>query len=78
MAHLNMSLFFEANVGVGSVTVMRNNVYTTYTKEEAVKAQLQIAPFEGFIMTLKSPYSDLNRYRYYAVFTENMVETRNK
>ena len=73
MAHLDLNTFFEGNVGVGSVTVLRENEYVTILRD-GVSNISQIAPMEGFLITLRPPYSETNRYKTYVHFSEEMLQ----
>ena len=73
MAHIDLETFFEGNVGVGSVTVLRNNQYETIQRG-AIGNIRQIAPMEGFLITLRAPYSETNRYKTYVHFSEAMLQ----
>ena len=72
MAHLSVQKFFDANVGVGEVRVLRNNKYVVWHRGE----KGQINPMEGFFIKLRSPYSERNRYQYYIHLTEDMLEQK--
>ena len=39
-------------------------------------SQQQINPMEGFLVKLRSPYSETNRYKYYVTFTKEMLEQK--
>ena len=82
MTHLNVIKFFDANVGVGEVWLMRwdapskTPTYKRIKRTDAEAATLQISPMEGFIIKLRSPYAERNRYQYYIHLTEDMLEQK--
>lgn len=80
MAHIDLEAFFEANVAVGAVKVLRRAAgtqadrYVTIARDGAASAAVkQIAPMEGFLVVLRPPYSEQNRYKTYIHFTEAML-----
>lgn len=82
MTHLNVKKIFDANVGVGEVWLMRwdapskTPTYKRIKRTDAEAATLQISPMEGFIIKLRSPYAERNRYQYYIHLTEDMLEQK--
>lgn len=82
MAHINLRKFFEVNVGVGEVWLLRNqSAYGESNYEKVARVSVseedRIKPIEGFLVKLRSPYSETYRYRYYVNFTEDMLEDCN-
>lgn len=81
MAHINIKKFLETNVGIGEIWLLRgedsysSSSYTVVTRD-AVDLQQQINPMEGFLVKLRSPYSETNRYKYYVTFTKEMLEQK--
>ena len=79
MAHINIKKFLEVNVGIGEIWLLRGeDSYSSYTvvRRDAVDLQQQINPMEGFLVKLRSPYSETNRYKYYVTFTKEMLEQK--
>lgn len=79
MAHINLQKFFEVNVGVGEVWLLRDKTaYGESNYEKVARGSVsetdRINPMEGFLVKLRSPYSETYRYRYYVNFTEDMLE----
>lgn len=79
MAHINLRKFFEVNVGVGEVWLLRGKTaYGESNYEKVARGSVsdanRVKPMEGFLVKLRSPYSETYRYRYYVNFTENMLE----
>lgn len=78
MAHINLQKFFEVNVGVGEVWLLRGKTAygeSNYDKvaRGSVSDAIRVKPMEGFLVKLRSPYSETYRYRYYVNFTEDML-----
>lgn len=78
MAHINLRKFFEVNVGVGEVWLLRNqSAYGESNYQKVSRGKVsetdRIKPMEGFLVKLRSPYSETYRYRYYVNFTEDML-----
>lgn len=78
MAHINLQKFFEVNVGVGEVWLLRNqSAYGESNYQKVLRGKVsetdRIKPMEGFLVKLRSPYSETYRYRYYVNFTEDML-----
>lgn len=76
MAHLNLKHFFEANVQVGEVWLLQNDTYREIKRESVSETDL-LAPMEGFLVKLRSPYAERNRYRCYIHLVENMLQQKN-
>lgn len=81
MAHINIKKLLETNVGIGEIWLLggkdsySSSSYTVVTRD-AVDSQQQINPMEGFLVKLRSPYSETNRYKYYVTFTKEMLEQK--
>lgn len=80
MAHINIKKFLEVNVGIGEIWLLRgedsySSSYYSVVTRDAVDLQ-QINPMEGFLVKLRSPYSETNRYKYYVTFTKEMLEQK--
>ena len=74
MAHLSLKQFFEANVSVGEVWLLRgSNDYVKVTRTSVTEND-QVAPMEGFLVKLRSPYAERNRYRCYIHLVEEMLQ----
>lgn len=78
MAHINLQKFFEVNVGVGEVWLLRGKTaYGESNYEKVARGSVsdanRVKPMEGFLVKLRSPYSETYRYRYYVNFTEDML-----
>ena len=77
MADIDVKMFFDANLGVGEVWLLRNGRYTTIKRnDESISEIISeiIQPMEGFLIKLRSPYSETNRYSYYVNFTDGMLK----
>lgn len=81
MAHINIEEFLKANVGIGEIWLLRGKDSYSSSSYTVVKrgdndnvASQQITPMEGFLVKLRSPYSETNRYKYYVTFTKEMLE----
>lgn len=71
MADIDIKAFFDANAGVGEVWLLNDR---QYTKIQRSSASGEIRPMRGFLIKLRSPYSETNRYRYYVNFTKEMLK----
>lgn len=81
MAHINIKKFLEVNVGIGEIWLLGgkdsySSYYYTVIRRNNVDSQQQINPMEGFLVKLRSPYSETNRYKYYVTFTKEMLEQK--
>ena len=83
MAHINIEEFLKANVGIGEIWLLRGKDSYSSSSYTVVKrgdndnvASQQITPMEGFLVKLRSPYSETNRYKYYVTFTKEMLEQK--
>ncbi len=74
MAHINIKKFLEVNVGIGEIWLLRGEDSYSSIRRNNVDSQQQITPMEGFLVKLRSPYSETNRYKYYVTFTKEMLE----
>lgn len=72
MADIAVGEFFAANVGVGEIRLCREGKITPISRDLSSTERIQ--PMEGFLIVLRSPYSETNRYSYYVNFTDGMLK----
>lgn len=72
MADIAVGEFFAANAGVGEIRLCREGKITPISRDLSSTERIQ--PMEGFLIVLRSPYSETNRYSYYVNFTDGMLK----
>lgn len=72
MADIAVGEFFAANAGVGEIRLLREG--KTISIPRNLSSTERVHPMEGFLIVLRSPYSETNRYSYYVNFTDGMLK----
>lgn len=72
MADIAVGEFFAANAGVGEIRLCREGKTISIPRD--LSSTERVHPMEGFLIVLRSPYSETNRYSYYVNFTDGMLK----
>ncbi len=72
MADIAVGEFFAANAGVGEIRLLRQGEIISIPRN--LSSTERVHPMEGFLIVLRSPYSETNRYSYYVNFTDGMLK----